>query len=72
MSKVKTMVIGVVSIDSVITVKEREYCVRVRQTGDRHWYAAADYYTNDRIDAQCTQVAMMHNYREHIAQQKGI
>lgn len=62
-----TQVIGGVSIDTQVKLcGNGEYVVRVRKTGERRWYAPADYFTNDKRDAIDTASAMAHNYRESL------
>lgn len=65
MAQVKSMVIGAVEIQSQIVKSGGEYRVQVRQAGAK-WAVACDYFTDDRKDAEGTQVRMMHDYREQL------
>lgn len=67
MATIKTAVIGALTIESQMKRVDGEYIVRVRQQGDRIWYAPADYFTDNRQDALATQVSMMHQFREVLA-----
>ena len=63
---IKTQVIGGISIDTQVKRVDGEYVVRVRKTGERQWYAPADYFTDDKQDAGWTAIKMAHNYRESL------
>lgn len=57
-----TQVIGGVSVDGQIDKSAGEYRVRVRLTGSWAWYAAGEYFTTDKVDAQATRSRMMMDY----------
>lgn len=63
MSTIKTQVISGVAIDTQVRRVEGEYIVRVRKTGERQWYAPADYFTDDKQDSGWTAIKMAHDYR---------
>lgn len=68
---IRAVVIYVIAgqtVESLVTRKDGEWVVRVREAGATKWYADADYFTNDKDDALLTRIDMVARFGVKLAQ----